>query len=306
MADYLNFGEIYAAVEAAVTQSGSKRDVVKAAINMVYLTEILEADDLYPLYWLRKMDDSLAAKAPSVISGITPDDPAIITTDAEHGLVVGDIVSIYQIAGTIELNNRTYKVATTPLTTTLTLIDLEGADAIDASSMGAYTSGGIINHRGLTLATVDVKNILNVAFHDYRGSLSEISPEQLEEQTNWWDENTTRPTRYMHRKIYSSDGVEVNQLLWFPGSDAAYDLRYWTEIRTARLSGNSDVPILPPQFHDAIIAGAITRLIESQVQVENAVIWPSIYSKHLSDIATFNRKYYERHEDEKRDKPYLL
>ena len=133
-----------------------------------------------------------------------------------------------------------------------------------------------------------------------------ITPEQLEEETRWWNASTARPKRWLHKKLYSAAGVETNQLWWFPGSDAARDLRYWALTRAARLSADGDVPLLPPQFHDTIVSGAITRLIESNVQVENAVVWPSLYKMQLGAIRTFNRKYYQEHENERREGLYLL
>jgi hypothetical protein len=66
------------------------------------------------------------------------------------------------------------------------------------------------------------------------------------------------------------------------------------------------VPLLPPIFHDTIISGAIVRLAENNVQVENAVIWPGIYKAQLDALKTFNRKYYKEHDKVDRMTPYLL
>ena len=305
MADFLTFKQIYEAVERLVKQSGGRRDLAKNVINMVYLDEVLEADDLYPLYWLRKMVDSKAAVGPATITGITAADPGVITTDAAHGFVVGDVVSIYNIVGTTALNNRTFKVQTIPLSTTLTLIDLDEADAIDTSAMGAWTSGGTIHHRGITLDVNNTQRILSAAWHDER-EMFEIDSKTLEEQQRWWDDATARPERYMHYKSYLAAGTEINRMLWFPASDAAYDLRMWEVIRGVLLSGDADVPLLPPQFHNTIVSGAAVRLIESKAQVENAVVWPGIYAGQLGAIASFNRKFYQNHEMEKREPSLYL
>lgn len=308
MADYLTFANIYGAINRVVKKlKGSQNDLVKEMANMAYF-EMLGSETLYPFFWLRDFDDSLYALAPSTISGITQADPAVITTSAAHGLTAGDLVSIYNITGMTELNNRTYKVGTVGTTTTFNLLDLDGNN-IDSSGYTAYSSDGNVVHRGLTLATSgkNVERILSCAFHDYTDNLIEITPKELEETTKWWNDNTSRPQRYLHRKIYTlADGTETNQLLWFPGSDAAYDFRYWLEKRVSPLSNDADVPQLPPRFHYGIIAGAVSRLIEMNVQVENAVIWPGIYKAHIEGLRKFNRKFYQDNDQAFRERPFML
>lgn len=304
MADFMTFKELYEAGERALSKSGADTPLVKNMVNMVYLSEICEADDLYPLFWLRKLDDTLAAKAPATITGITGASVAVVTA-AAHGFANGDIVSIYDVVGMTEVNHRAYLVSNKAADT----LELETVEAVDVNSSDytAYTSGGTLVHRGLTLATtgINVQRILQAAWHDEK-PMTEISPEQLEEAQRWWDDNTERPKRWLHKKLYSAAGVETNQLWWFPGSDATYDLRYWALTRPARLSADGDVPILPPQFHDTIVSGTMTRLIESNVQVENAIVWPSLYKLQLDNLKTFNRKYYQQHEADKREGLYLL
>ena len=304
MADFMTFAELYAAVEEAVSQSGSKRDLVKSAINMVYLNEMLEADDLFPMFWMRRLDDSLAAKAPATITGITAASPPVVTA-AAHGFTDGDLVSIYNVAGMIEVNNRTLIVDDAAANT----FSLDTEDDVDVVGAGytAYTSGGTAHHRGLKLATtgINVQRILKAAWHD-EIRMETITPLQLEEQKKWWDDNTSRPLRWLQKKLYTAAGVETNQLWWFPCADQAYDLRLYVLTRATRLSADGDVPILPPQFHDTIVAGAITRLIESDVQVENAIVWPSIYKMQMSNLLDFNRKWYKENEPERQYPPYML
>ena len=95
-----------------------------------------------------------------------------------------------------------------------------------------------------------------------------------------------------------------------PDSQAAQykDLRYWLEKRPARLTADANVPLLPPIFHHAIVAGTITRLAESNVQVENQVVWPGVYQMQLRAIVAHNRRHWEMIEAQARtaEKPYLL
>ena len=306
MADFLTFKELYERVNRGISApKGSMQTFVKNVINMVYLNEILVSDDLHPFFWLVDFDDSLASVAPAIITAITKADPGVFTTDAAHGLVAGDIISIYGIVGMTELNNRTFKLASADTSTTLELEDLDSVDEIDTTSLTTYVSGGIIHHRGLTLATTgkSVQRILKYPKWVDEDIMKPISIEDIEKKDKL-DDNTARPDRYQHRKAFTKAGVEVNQLLWFYGADAAYDLRYWFERRPTRLSATTDVPLLPPQFHDIIVSGAMTRLAENQVQVENAVIWPGLYGAQITQLKAFNRKWWNENQD--LGKPYML
>jgi len=298
MADFLTFANLVDECERVTKNyGGAKGNLIKHMINMVYIDEILAVDNMFPLHWLVDFDDTLASKAPSEITDITAADPGVITTDEAHGLVAGDIISIYNIVGTTELNNRMFRVNTAPTTTSLTLIDIDGLDAIDTTSLTAYSSGGDIVHRGIPLSTTgkNVQRILRCEWHGQQG-MDPITYDGLEEDTTYWGESTSIPTYYYHRKKYTTAGAESNHLLWFYAADDAYDLRYWFEMRPSKLTEDAHVPLLPPQFHYAIVAGVATRLMEQSVQVENQVIWPGIYSAHLEAIRASNRKWYAENE----------
>jgi hypothetical protein len=82
-------------------------------------------------------------------------------------------------------------------------------------------------------------------------------------------------------------------------------MRLWYEFSPGAMSNDTDYPILPPQFHPAIEAGAITRLGENKVQVEAGVVWPQIYKMHLAALVDYNRQLWKEYET-KRSAPYLL
>lgn len=304
MANYLTFAEIIAEVERAVKQyQSSMQSLVKSVINQVYLTEILHADNLYPLHWLLALDDTRRSVASCTITGITKANPGVVS--AVHSFVEGDVITLYDPGGMTELNYRTVKAGTVVAGVSFELTDLDGSN-IDTTSYTAYTSGGSAVHRGITLST-QVEMILkdSVKWHD-EDMMKEIGPAELEksEDKDWWTDSTARPERYLHKKSFSSAGAETDLLMWFPGAQAAYYLRYWYQKRAARLSATTDIPQLPWKFHDMIIAGAITRLAENNVQVENAVIWPQIYVRQIEAMKTYNRKWWDRHKEEM--PPYLL
>ncbi|GAI89636.1 unnamed protein product, partial [marine sediment metagenome] len=212
----------------------------------------------------------------------------------------GDLVSIHNVVGMTQLNDRIYY---------LTRINDDSFTVAENTTGTVYTSGGTVHHRGKTLATVgkNVQRILEAGWCDYAPPMEEITPKEIEADTAYhYNAATNRPQRYYHGKGFTAAGVETNQMMWFPGADAAYVLRYWLEKRVSPLANDNDVPILPPQFHHAIPAGAITRLAESKVQVENAVVWPGIYRQQIKALVNFNRRYYEEHDPLGRETRYLM
>jgi hypothetical protein len=308
MADFLTFENLFDKVARAIKDPQlSKKELIKDIINMVYQDEVMVCDDLHPLYWLVDFDDSMASVGPATITGITQADPGVITTDAAHGLAVGDIVGIYNIVGMTEFNNRILKVATAPSTTTLTLIDLDDVDAIDTTGYTAWSSAGTVHHRGKTLATTGkaVQRVLAAKWHDEK-SMDPIGYNQIEEQNSWVSDSTARPERYMQRKSYSTAGVELNQMLWYQGANDAYDLRYWFERRVSPLVGDATVPQLPPQFHNAISAGSIGRLAEYSIEVEQPILWAPLYGEMLGHIRSFNRKHWDQIADQEGRKPFMI
>ncbi|GAG38841.1 unnamed protein product, partial [marine sediment metagenome] len=136
MADFLTFENLVSEIKRALkVTKGSKDDLIKAMINMVYLDEIICCDDMYPLYWLMDFDSSLKSVAPSTLSDISQAANGVFTTSAVHGLSVGQIIALFNILGMTELNDQLYVVGSVPLTTTFTL-------GVNTSTYAAYTSGG--------------------------------------------------------------------------------------------------------------------------------------------------------------------
>jgi len=304
MADFKAYSEIYGDVCRAMGDLNQARvDGVKAVVNMVYLNEICVCDELYPLHWLMDLIDDIKTKDAATLTGITAASPGVITA-AVHGFVNGDIVQQSSIVGMTELNNRTFVVV--KLTDdTYSLTDLYGT-AIDTTDYTAYTSGGTAYHRGVTLGK-NFRNITSFNFHGYSIPLMPIRFQELEKNTSWYDTSSlSKPSRYLHKTYETTAGAENQRLMWFMFPDTNYYARIWGERIPARLSADTDVPVIPARFHDAIVSGAVARLVEyGAVQIENAVIWPGIYKGHLTAIKTENRKWWKENA-EQRSSIYLI
>lgn len=84
-----------------------------------------------------------ASSPEATISAITKANPGIITTPADHGLLVGDPVYIVGVLGMTAINQTGLVVGSVPTTKTLTVND-SGGVPIDTTGFGTYTTGGQI------------------------------------------------------------------------------------------------------------------------------------------------------------------
>ena len=316
MANYLTFSEIITETERAVKQyQSSMQSLVKSVINQVYLNEVLQCDNLYPLHWLQApLMNRL--HAPKTITGITQAAEGVITS-AGHEFISGEVIAIFDIEGMTEINYdynafvsnlKLYVVSDTDLAAnTFKVEDLWGS-LIDTSGYSVYTTGGTILHYGWTIVgsiTGLIKSVSDIGIHDSL-PLTPIGWKEIFESPDTYFQNSScTPYRYMHYFTVSSTGTVYNYALTFPGNQERKIAYIMIEVAGERLSAGTDVPLLPPQFHDTIISGAITRLAENQVQVENQVVWPSIYRNQIEAIKTYNRNWWKQHE-QGMDKPYLL
>jgi hypothetical protein len=298
----MNFETLYNDCCRAIGDLNKGRlNEVKAAINMVYLDEMLGADPMRPWFWLRYLDDSIKSKIAGTVVSISKAAQAVMVTSADT-YATGDIVSLYSVTGMSEMNYRTVRL-TRNSSANYNLADLKGT-AVDSSAFVSAATGGTVTHRGKVLSN-KVRSIISVNWQGYNNCLEAISEKELEGLTSYWDINTSLPTRYQHLKYCSAAGVESDLLLWFYGADAAYNMRLWQELSPEPLSATTDVPLMPAQFHPAIEAGVITRLGENKTQVEAGVIWPQLYQKQIQAMVDYNRMLWKQYE-EKRGDLYLL
>jgi hypothetical protein len=301
MPNYLTFKQIYEGICLAMGDGQYTRALeVKAVVNMIYLNEICQCDELYPLFWLYDVDDAKRSKAPvTAITSITKATPPVVTSVA-HKRVTGDLDTFYDVTGMTELENMTCHV--TRLTAdTYSLQDLNKTD-IPGLGYGAAGTHAHAHHRG-TLIT-SCKRILHANWHNYK-DMDPISPKEIADDTQWMSDTTSVPVRRLHRQVFKSDGTQLDYLIWHYGNDAARSLYLQYEKQPDRLSTDSDVPIGPPQVGDAIIAGSVMRLGVNATQVEAGVVWPSIYQSNIQAIKNLNRSWWENFKPSERAGLYL-
>jgi hypothetical protein len=297
MAEYLTYDNIGDQVENLIDDDApDTRTVIDTEINNVLRELIAEVSrkSINPPRWLIDFDDSIDIKAPCKISGITIATPGVITVTAATLLAAGDIVSIYNIVGTTELNYRTFRVNSKPTTSSMQLIDLDNQTALDTSGFTAWSSGGDIIHRGVTLATTgkDVERVLYGSIPSQGRKLKPIDEQDLDKRPAWWEDTTSIPERIYHRKSYiDSTNPEINQILWFHGADKAYnDFRYWFEKRVPILSAAGDIPRIPHWAHIALVYGTLSRLAMFDIRVKVGP-WDALYDGIVQNLISYGSSF---------------
>jgi hypothetical protein len=137
--------------------------------------------------------------------------------------------------------------------------------------------------------------------------MSFIGIDELEDKATYTGETLSRPTRCMHRKAMNAAGTIYDYLFWYHSPDASYNARIWYEKFADRLSADGDIPILPPDFHDILVTGAVARLVTyAGIQIENAAIWPQLYQKQTAALVSYNREWWKTNgQVYERSAPYL-
>ena len=92
----------------------------------------------------------------SVVSGISLADPIVITTTGSHNLTDGELVTIEDVQGTVELNGNNYYVDVLTTSTFALYSDHALTTSVDGTSgFTAYTSSGKILHGGYRFPEAD-------------------------------------------------------------------------------------------------------------------------------------------------------
>lgn len=309
MSDFLTFKMLYTDCCRLIADLQLTRvNEVKSVINAVYLDELLNVDELRPMFWLKWFDDSILMKLSDTAVSISNANPAVMVTSQDI-YATNDIVTLYNVQVMPQLSNRTFLLTRTAAST-YTLSDIYSNPINTVGISGAvsgYQQIGPVNgvqHRGI-LTAAPIRQILQMNLVGFINQLEPISERDLERSITWWSNSKTRPLHYHHIKAFTNAGIETNVILWFNCNDQAYGVRMWYETRPTLLVNDTDVPLLPPQFHAAIEAGVVTRLGENKAQVEAGVVWPQLYKAQCDALRSYNRKLWADYE-KRRGEIYML
>lgn len=265
----------------------SLNSLVEEAIVMAD-RDLRIVDSLSPLAWDITYYDDLRTTAYAQISAITKADPGVITAQSidsgitGHGFhdhaTVRDIVVIDNVEGMEQLNNRVFLLEYASATT-FSLKTLDGLDAVNTTNYDTYSSSGVVYHAGFVLnATTVLANV------DSKWTIKQLIPhatidgfplfpitENEVVRNKWQDASfSSRPERYRYWQNITTDVTTNHYIFLYPVCNQAYNLGfpYQKEIPDISVFNNSTYPFHPPQVHDAIWHGALSKLVGISKRVQ--------------------------------------
>src|SRR5208283_95453 len=180
MSDFLTFATLYQDCCRLIGDLNKSRvNEVKSVINSVYLDEMLNVDELRPMFWLRQFDDSILMKLSDTAVSISNANPAVMVTAADI-YATNDIVTLYNVQVMPQLSNRTFLLTRTAAST-YTLADIYGNPVntlnISGLSTSSYQNVGPVNgvqHRGISTA-FPIRQIIQMNLIGFINQLTAIS-----------------------------------------------------------------------------------------------------------------------------------
>jgi hypothetical protein len=307
VAYYTTFGEMQSRVASLSKMFTEKKtELIGHLINEVYLSEIIPSlFGTHPPFWLIRESPVKRSKAPTALYSISQAEVGVFATGysgatgivGAHNYEVEDLVAIWGVEGMTEVNGIVGRVATVPNSYSFTLTEGEGAQMstyVDTSGFTAYSSGGYVYHHGVTAyysAWTDI--ILNMTFQGGK-PMQPMTPDEWAKKVSRQDSPQTAnyPTHYRFKKSYDHDGGVSNHILFYPYPDTADLLIKYNYVEMPwRLEADSDVPLLPPQFHNVIVSGAVSKALKSDDP--ERMLWSQLYSAQLTALHAYNNKYWD-------------
>lgn len=150
------------------------------------------------------------------IVGITNADPCVITTNVAHNLTTGDIVQLFGIGGTTQLNGDQYPI-TVISSTTFSL------DGVNSTAYGVFTSGGYASVSEPCKAVLQVitddnneATQLNNGNYSYQGNCSNLEFETGSKK--WYKVYINQTAKFIQFRVSNTQaGSTINIQALMPG-----------------------------------------------------------------------------------------
>lgn len=136
----------------------------------------------------------------------------------------------------------------------------------------AYTPP-MTNWRNIDALRIAQPNIANFISIEYK------EPQELFDMA-WVNPTETATPRYW--TMYAS------QIWFFPIPDDIYELSYFYITEPPDLVADTDVPLIPVAYHDALISGAVCRMAFRQRDWIGLELWTS---KYAQDVTRLKEEY---------------
>ncbi len=201
------------------------------------------AHNAWTLSTFARTADPFPSKA---VTGATQADPCVITATA-HGFSDGDIVSIHEIVGMVELNHEKY-IVSNKTANTFEIQDLTGVD-IDSTGFTAYSSGGEVGDFPSSVAFFEGRLIYGGSFNRPETFWISRSPDPTTGITRYDD--FTTGTDADHAAIFTlspSASGKVDHIEWLAGHNDFLAIGTFGGIRKAT-GGGVNEPITPTSIN---------------------------------------------------------
>lgn len=223
------------------------------------------------------------------ITGVTQDNPGVITTGASHGFVSNDRVVILSVGGMTQLNGS-YLVNTVPTSTTFTVKTLDGT-LVDTTAFSAYTSGGTVGKANGYLTAIEA-----------RGSTKDIVPGA----DNLWDMGDAS-LRYkevfaVNGTINTSDAREKQHVRELSETERAVAVRLKNLIRAFKWKDSVERKGAGARVHVGVIAQDVEAAFaaEGLSGFDYAVLcydeWDAELDDNGNEVRTAGNRYGVRYE----------
>ena len=259
-------------VQADVSKQ-SLDESLKAAI-VTACREICRLDGDNPLAWLRGSYDNLYTRVYGEVSSVTQASPGVFDVDSlddditGHGFIDKDIIFLTGLSDDSmdELNDRFYRVNYVN-TTTFSLLNLDGQNAVSTASLDEYDSGGYVYHAGILIPTTTIHPSGGNAWERWtigdvwKVLIDGIPMEPISEDAALSDGEylrpTSRPTRFRYwRNDYQGFDPSNTEhfLMFYPPASDRYYMRVFYEKSYPDPSEWTSTAYPPhvPEVHDAI------------------------------------------------------
>jgi hypothetical protein len=163
-------------------------------------------------------------------------------------------------------------------------------EAIGATAQGALAAAGI----------TDLSRVVSMSVGGY--PCKQVTPQTVEANAyTFWDDNNKEdyPQNYILEVSPFTSSVSgastrtrsiLNTITFFLMPRSTQTVRLFYETRVADLSADTDLPQMPPEYHQGIIYGALAILDTFGFDVSRVSNWAQMYRTIVQDMLTVNRE----------------
>lgn len=111
--------------------------------------------------------------------------------------------------------------------------------------------------------------------------IANFTPLEYRQPQDLMDEAWVNPTETATPRAWT---MYANQIWLFPTPDDIYQLTYYYIVEPPDMANDTDVPVVPVAYHDAIISGAVCRMAFRQRDWIGLELWTAKYAQDVTHL----------------------